>query len=554
MSDFQIIGGVALIIFGARFLRKGLMRIFGDRMMQWFAEAAEAPHRAIFGGAVAGMMIPSSTGLSLAAMHLTENGKIPVRRIILILLAAHAGTTLTVQLLAFNLQGLAGLFLFLGVVMFQFIRRETLRGIGQCLVAVGFIFFAMQLIGSGARQALQQPEINEVITLLSGHPLIIAGIASVLVVCLQSSTATIGMLLAYAASGVFQPAMMLPWIAGVNVGVSVTTLATGWGSDDGRRIGFGALTVKVLVALGALLLPLASLWLIDSIPGDMSRRVANAHTMFSVVSVLVMVIFGYIVEKWVFFLVPKGAQPVSLQKENLLDENLLDSPQLALARATRQALRMGDETREMYENFWIAYKKRDISLARMIQAEDDTVDRMNIQIADYLSRVCDEKTPEEMKRQLLLLSFCNELESIGDIVEKHLCDLLVKMLQDGTWFAEDDTGYLREAYHIVLRRFETVCGLLSSGNRQAARALVVKREELSKWFHRLQIDHHTRMSLSSTPNPAATAIYLDMLDAIRRINSHLTSIARSFEGDDKMTRKKTKPVADDIAPQLPLDS
>ena len=124
MGDFLIIGGIALTIFGARFLRKGMDRLFGNRMMRWFASAAEKPHHAILGGLAAGVMVPSSTGLSLAALHLTENRQISVRRIILILLAAHAGTTLTVQLLAFNLQGLAGLFLFVGLLMFQFLREE----------------------------------------------------------------------------------------------------------------------------------------------------------------------------------------------------------------------------------------------------------------------------------------------------------------------------------------------------------------------------------------------------------------------------------------------
>ena len=538
MSDFQIIGGIALTVFGARFLRKGMDRLFGNRMMQWFESAAEKPHHAILGGLVAGVMVPSSTGLSLAALHLTESGRISVRRIILILLAAHAGTTVTVQLLAFNLQGLAGLFLFIGLLMFQFLRREALRGIGQCLLSVGFIFLAMRLIGDGARQAIQQPEVTGLIAILSGHPIIISLLAAALAVLLQSSTATISLILAYAASGVSQPGLLLPWVAGVNVGICITALAAGWGSDDGRRIGFGALTVKASIAIFLLALPAASVWIFGVMPGSLARRVAMVHSLFNVVAILLMLPFGFWVEKWACFLVPSRSLGASALRENLLDEALLDSPSLALSRASRQALRMADEVREMFERFWDAYQKRDAGLARLTQMEDDAVDRMNLQIADYLSKICDGKTPEEMRRQILLLSFCNELESIGDIIEKHLCDLLVKMLQDNIGFARDDRAYLEEAYRVVLLRFESVCGLLSSGSRQEARALLARREELAKWFQELQMGHHTRMSTSATPKPLASSFYLDLLNALRRINSHLTSIARNFSGTERAHRKR----------------
>lgn len=550
MSDFQIIGGIALTIFGARFLRKGMDRLFGNRMMLWLAKAAEKSHRAILGGVAAGIMVPSSTGLSLAALHLTESKEIPLRRIMLILLAAHAGTTMTVQLLAFNLQGLAGLFLFIGLLMFQFLHREFLRGIGQCLLSIGFIFLAMRLIGEGARQAIQYPEVTELITILSGHPVVISLLAAILVVLLQSSTATISLLLAYAASGVSQPALMLPWVTGVNVGVCITALAAGWGSEDGRRIGFGALTVKGILAILLFSIPPACLWLFAEMPGDsVARRVANAHTFFNIAAVLLMLPLGFWIEKWTFFIVPPEDTTISSQRENLLDEGLLDSPSLALSRASRQALRMADSVREMFERYWSAYRQRDATHAKVIQLEDDMIDRMNLQIADYLSRICDGKTPDEMSRQILLLSFCNELESIGDIIEKHLCDILVKMLQDDIGFARDDRAYLEDAYRVVLLRFEAVCSLLSSNSRQEARALLAKKEEIAKWFQELQMGHHERMSKSATPRPVASSFYLDILNALRRINSHLNSIARNFSGPERPYRKRN--VSEDQEPKKP---
>lgn len=544
MTDFLIPGGVALTIFGARFLRKGLDRLFGNRMLDRLASAGENPLQAMIAGGIAGLMVPSSTGLSLASLHLAGARNIKIRRILLILLSAHVGTTLTVQLLAFNLQGLAGLLLFVGLVMFQFLRREFLRGIGQCLLSFGFIFLAMRMIGEGARAASGLPEVWQILGILQGHPLLIAVLAMILAVMLQSSTATLGLLLAWTASGVAEGGFILPWVIGANLGISITTLLIGWGSAEGRRIGFGALSVKLALAAPALLIPTLAAALLEATPGDLARRAAILHTAFNAAAVLVALGLGPWIERWTFFLVPRSAEAGGIREDALLDEALLDTPALALSRASRQTLRLADHVRQMFESFWVAYQRRDTALALKLQSEDDTVDRMNLQISDYLSRIANERNPDESRWQISLLSFCNELESVGDIIDKNLCDLLLKMQAAGVGFAPEDRRSLDEAYAAVLHRFEGVCGLLTSRNRQDARALIVGKDVLNEWFRGIQQSHYARMSSSACPDANASAFYLDLLTALRRANSHLTAIAHSLGAGDRRSRKAPARAAD----------
>jgi phosphate:Na+ symporter len=538
MTDFLIVGGVALTIFGARFLRKGLDRLFGNRMLERLASSGEKPLQAVAGGVMAGLMVPSSTGLSLASLHLASAHKIKIRQILLILLSAHVGTTLTVQLLAFNLQGLAGLFLFVGLVMFQFLKREFLRGIGQCLLSLGFIFLAMRMIGEGARATAGHPEVWQILGILNGHPLLIAVLAMILAVLLQSSTATLGLLLAWMASGVAEGAFVLPWVIGANIGISITTLMIGWGSADGRRIGFGALSVKLALALPLLFLPALASILFEATPGDLARRAAMLHTAFNAAAVLMALAMGSWIERWTFFLVPASADTDNHREDALLDEALLETPALALSRASRQTLRLADHVRQMFESFWVAYQRRDASLAIKLQSEDDTVDRMNLHISDYLSRISSDRKPDEARWQITLLSFCNELESVGDIIDKNLCDLLLKMKAGGVCFAPEDSSSLGEAYAVVLHRFEGVCGLLASRNRQDARALIVGKDALNEWFREIQQSHYARMSCSTCPDANASAFYLDLLTALRRANSHLTAIAHSLAGAGERKSRK----------------
>lgn len=539
MTDFLILGGVALTIFGARFLRKGLDRLFGSRMLERLASAGEKPLQAVLGGAMAGLMVPSSTGLSLASLHLAGAHNIKIRRILIILLSAHVGTTLTVQLLAFNLQGLSGIFLFVGLVMFQFLKREFLRGIGQCLLSLGFIFLAMRLIGEGARAASGVPEVGLILGVLGGHPVLIAVLAMLLAVVLQSSTATLGLLLAWTASGVAEGGFILPWVIGANLGISITTLMIGWGSADGRRIGFGALSIKLALALPVLMIPAVGAALFEATPGDLARRTAMLHTAFNAAAVLVALGFGPWIEKWTWFLVPQSAETGHNREDALLDEALLDTPALALSRATRQTLRLADHVRQMFESFWGAYQRRDVALATTLQSEDDTVDRMNLQISDYLTRIASERKPDESRWQISLLSFCNELESIGDIIEKNLCDLLLKMKAGGVAFAPEDSRSLEEAYTAVLHRFEAVCGLLTSRSRQDARAMIAGKDAINEWFRGIQQNHYARMSSSRCPDANASAFFLDLLTAFRRANSHLTVIAHTLAGASERRQRKS---------------
>lgn len=525
----DLTGGIALTIFGVRFLRKGLDRLFGGRLVSWLSHMTQHRWKAFGAGAVAGTLAPSSTAISLITLQMLNAGQLTSERMLAVLLGANVGITVTVQFLAFRIQDYAGLFLLLGVIGFQFLNREVLRGIGQCLLSLGFIFFAMQLISSGAESMTANPETKDWMALFEGHPLFVLIFVTGFTVCVQSSTASIGFALALSASGILSETLMISWVLGANLGISLTGLAAGLSSLEGRRLAVANLLVKLIVALPILLIPAAAETLFSWMPGDTARKIAMFHTFFNVfVGVLAVPFLGPITHLVRLMIVPSESKQGLPAIESYLDPHALDSPSIALANATRETLQMADSVKRMLLFFWKGHTENDIQLTTRVQQEDDRVDHFYLEIKNYLSRIREGMTEDETRWQFSLLTFSNELESVGDIIDKNLCDTLRKRIVEGAQLSPEDAEALSGVYGKVLARFDEAVGMLTNHGSSQVKAFLAGKEALNEWCRKIQQEHYERLKTGDSAVMISSAYFLDMLNNLRRINSHITTIGYAF--------------------------
>lgn len=528
MLALEIAGGVALILFGIRFLRKGLDRLFGGRLIAWISRMTERRLRAFGAGIVVGTLAPSSTALSLITLQMMRTGQLPAQRMMAVLLGANVGMTVMVQLLAFHVQDFAALLLVAGVIGFQFLRREALRGVGQCLLALGFVFLAMQLIGHAAEELSAAGTGAEWLRLLAGQPMVTFLVAATFTVAVQSSTASVGLAMALAAGGVFGPDLLVPWVLGANCGVSLTALAAGWSSLEGRRLATAGLLVRGLATAPLLALPAVADALLPWLPGSPAREIAIFHTAFNLVSgLLALPLIGPLTRLVAVMVVPREPAAGLPGVTTYLDPQALESPSLALANATRETLAMADGVKAMLRFFWKGYSTRDLQLMERVRQEDDRVDTSYRGIKDYLSRIEGEMSEEETKWQFALLTFSNDLESVGDLIEKSLCDLLRKQAADGTFLPEPDYLALDELQTRVLARFEVAQSLLANRGATSARTFRSGKESLNDWCRQTQRAHYERLRRGEG-TLAASAYFLDLFEGFRRINSHISAIGYSF--------------------------
>lgn len=538
MIAIDIAAGVALILFGIRFLRKALDRLFGHGVVEWLQRMTRNRFKAFGSGVAVAMVAPSSTTISLLTMQMLAAGKLTAERMLAVSLGAGVGITVTVLLLSLRVSEYRSVFLLLGIAAFLLSKRQVLRGIGQFLFALGLLFVAMDMIGTAARTVSGDGDLQTLSLLLEGHPLLVVIFGATIAVLLQSSTATIGIAIGLATGGVFDLAVLIPLVLGANLGIAGTGLIAGWSQLEGRRLAAAYLTIKaagavmVLVFLG----PVGQF--AASTSPDLARQAANLHSAYNLAIALVALPLITPITLLFRILLPApepGADGAALplsRPASYLDPRFLDAPSLALGQATREVLLMMDLVGQMLRGWHQAYLQRDANLVVQVQLQDDHLDRVNAGLKVFLSQLGgDSLGVRETQMQLNLLVFADELEAAGDLVDKHLCDHLVKHLRKGCDLPGKDQADLREVFQKIQDRLQVAATILTTGDGRLAGEFLAEKEGFDRHCRAVQRDHFSRLRCGDNDLLESSAFFLDVLAALRKINSHLTCIGRAFASE-----------------------
>ncbi|MDP1578643.1 MAG: Na/Pi cotransporter family protein [Candidatus Didemnitutus sp.] len=533
MALLHIAGGVALMIFGIRFLRKGLERMFGHALHAWIEQMSSNRGRAAIAGLGFGSLAPSSTAQTLLTLQLLNAGKLPAERMLMFLLGANVGITVMVQLIAFRLFDYNALFLLTGVAAYLGARSETMRGAGQTLLALGFIFLAMGLISAAAGGLATNADFQTLMVMFSSHPYLLVVLAAGLTFATQSSTAVIGLVIALADAGTCTLSTVLPVVLGANLGLGLTSLVVGWATLAGKRLATANLVLKCAVIIPVLvLLPVVLEW-IEAMPGGIPRQSANAHTTFNllvaVLGAMLAGVVGRIVERAVRA-APKPTDIGTLTTH--LDPTALISPVFALANATRETLRLTEEIKGMLNTSWRGWGGRDAALVQQVREHDNRVDERHAAIKHYLSQIpADQMTPRDSQLQFGLLHFASQLETIGDVIDKSFCHQILKQIADPLPFSEQDMADLSEMHRRTTQRLDLAILVLTTRDKAAARRFLRDGDDLKTWCIQAQRAHYQRLIGSDGRTLEASTRYLDLINALRRISGQLNTIGHTFAGE-----------------------
>src|SRR5262245_16223356 len=230
----KIAGGVALLLLGVRYLRKGLDRLFGARLGMWMRRIGSRRGLAFLAGVAVGMIAPSSTTASILAVQTVQAGHMTTRQTLALMLGANVGLTVLVQLVALRLDEYAPIFVCIGFALFQYSHTSRWRGIGQVLLALGFFFLAMFVIKSALKAADVGPDsdLGKIIAIAAHYPVWLAVLAAIMATLLQSATATIGVVIGLGDVSGVDMNVAVPVVIGANVGLAITTLVVGWRQID----------------------------------------------------------------------------------------------------------------------------------------------------------------------------------------------------------------------------------------------------------------------------------------------------------------------------------
>ena len=515
MQLINLLAGILLVLFGLRFLRKGFARAMGGDLLDWLQRFTRTRMKALVGGVAGGALMPSSTAMAMLSVQMTRRGRVAWRNVLAVLLGAQLGSTVLVQIVSFDLQDYQGLFLALGAFLFLFVEASRPRGIGQSLLALGFILLGMGFLSESAIAMGSDPAVEALFEALAQLPVLLLLSAVVVTLLVQSATASIAVALALVAGGQISLEMLLLWVLGANIGLCLTVLIAGWADVQGRRLGLAALLVKLplAVALAALLLvlpgPPPEGWL-----GGLPQQAAWAHTLFNGIACLAVVAAAPL-ERWVSLLTPApdGPDKPAIAR---LDSRLLQNPTLAINAAMRETLRVFDSLHLIGDMVMQGLQRGHLPSADAAQIRARTRDIQQVcdELKEYIDEIPDDSlSPEDQTLKDTLDDFMRELPMIVRTLGPDMHDQVRRLLDHDADSVAAARPLLLEAAAQFSQQMTTVARMLMRERPQLGRKILTRKQETSRWLIL------TKRQQPGLPYPA-----WEVLDGFQQLNRRLSGV------------------------------
>jgi phosphate:Na+ symporter len=524
----DLMGGVALLLWGLHMVLTGVLRAFGPDLRRILGKALRNRFTAFITGLGLTALLQSSTATGLMTASLTADGVVGLVPALAIMLGANVGTTLIVQLLSFDISAAAPVLFVLGLVTFRIGGSSLTRALGRIGIGLGLILLALHILLDTLAPAEQAPAVRALLASVTTDPVLCIIIAAALTWAAHSSVAVVLLVMSLAYSQFVTPEAALALVLGANLGSAINPLIESGirGDPASRRLPVGNLLNRIVgIAIALPLLgPIAREF--TALQPDMAKMTAEFHMLFNVA--LAAIFIGPLdAVAWVLArILPEKKQPDDASMPRYLDDAALETPPLALANAARETLRMGDTVETMLRQVMTALLNNDRKLAGDVSRMDNIVDRLNEAIKLYITKLTRDSLDErEGRRAMEIISFTINLEHIGDIIDKNLCELAAKKIKRRYQFSAEGAAELTGFHKRVVDCLQAAFGIFMTGDVEAARRLLREKSELRQAELAAADRHFERLREGRPESLETTSLHLDVLSDLKRIHSHICSVA-----------------------------
>ena len=475
------------------------------------------------------------------------------------MLGADVGTALVAQVYSIDIKWIWAALLFIGVVLFNASEKDHIRGGGRILIGFGLMLLGLTIIGQVSGQLRDSPMLHLILSSLGSErvPLLAVLTAAALTWLAHSSLAMVLFVMSLASGGAIDGKLAVALILGANLGGAIVPFAALSGSAvAARRVVLGNLILRagcVVLALpfvGLLALTIAKL------SPEPARLAVNFHLAFNLALALVALPLLGLLAKLVTRLLPEPVSNVADRRTpRHLDPSVLDTPSEALACAMRETLAMGDIVLDMLKRALAAIEGNDMKAVKDVEKADNDVDALHEAIKLYLIRASKaDMGQDDSRRYVEVLTFTTNLEHIGDIIDKNLMELAAKKIKKRYAFSPEGSAELRIFHGRVIDHMRLALNVFATRDVALARRLLREKTTMRTAEFEATDKHFARLKEGRAQSIETSSIHLDIVRDLKRINSHLTSVAYPIleaAGELSQSRlRDTPPVA--AEPAAPL--
>ena len=524
----QILGGLALFMYGIRMLSAGMEKLTGEQIQKWLERMTSGRFRSALFGTVATALIHSSGLLMVTMIGLINANLMTVEQTIGVIIGQEVGTTLTAQIVAFNIGNFNMMFVVLGVIFFEFFENRDWKKYGEISFGIGIVFLGMTLMSGALKELIEIPWMASSLAAMGQYPLagVLAGFIITAVV--QSSTAVTSVTVAMGMSHVISLDGAIGIILGANIGSCVTGFIASFQlSRAARQASIAQILINVMGVV--LFLPFISQYadLILRTSADLPRQIANAHTIFNVTVSVILFPFvkqiAWAAEK----LVPYEKKAEKDKLTLYIDDMQYSVPAVALTEAARELVRLGEATACMLEESCQALLTKNLQKANhVIEQEDKFIDPIYKTLVDFVNRLIQEDLSiNQQKRCFQIKNLLIDIERVADMAED-IAQYAIERIRSDVPFSLQAIDELSQLSCHAQRTFASAIKAFQDNDKRMARQVCEMESEFDTLYWQTRQRHIERLE-AGICNSQANVIFTEILRNLERISDHADNLGVS---------------------------
>ncbi|MBC5787278.1 MULTISPECIES: Na/Pi cotransporter family protein [Clostridiaceae] len=533
---FSLLGGLALFLYGMQMMSNGLEAAAGNKMKKILEKLTSNRFLGVLVGAGITAVIQSSSATTVMVVGFVNSGMMTLSQAVWIIMGANIGTTITGQLIALDIGAIAPLFAFVGVALIVFIKKQKVHYYGLIVAGLGTLFIGMEMMSSAMMPLRESDAFISLMTKFSNPVLgILAGM--IFTAIIQSSSASVGILQALAVSGLIGLPNAVFVLFGQNIGTCITAVLASIGTNRSAKrttiihllFNLIGTTIFTIVCIAT---PLTS-WVESLTPDNVAAQIANMHTIFNIVTTILLLPFGTYLAKLATKILPDKQEEHDdvmhlefIRPVVARGEHQIGLSAIALTNIKQELRRMMEMVKHNVDNGFDAVQQRDLKLVEKVQEREDYIDYLNKEISKYISKIMvEESNPRDSQYISALFKVCGNLERIGDHA-MNICEY-TKMIHDKKiHFSPEELSEMAEMKKVSIEALDCLENLKKNAPEEVQRIadLEQQMDDMTESYRTNQ----TKRMQEGKCSDEACILYSEMLTDFERIGDHILNIGQEM--------------------------
>ncbi len=512
-----LFAGLAFFMYGTTLVSENLQKLVGNRVRELMNKISKSNMLSIFVGVALTVCLQSSGAVSMLLVGLGSAGVITLSQVMGVLIGSSVGTTVTVQLISFNVAQY-GLPIFTIGFLFYFVsKKNVVKQWMGVLMGFGLIFFGLQYMGLGTEAINHIDILRQMFAKLSIHPPLTLAASIIMTALIHSSAVTIGLAMSLASQGVISLYDAMFWVYGANIGTTFTGIMGAVGGNYiGRQVAWANFCYKVASVILFMFFTESFARTLGAYSGNSVRAIANAHTIYNIIAAIMF----YPLIGWGTRFFESYIKPTSSEKKfgvKYLDRATYQNSTLAMAYARREILRMGDIVVSMIRDSIALLGREDPELLETIKENDNKVDLLMREIKLFLVKYADEAVGGIDQLVFNLISMASDLESAADVIDNNILELSRKKNALKLNFSDEGWREIKEFHAMTVEIATVSMSCFELQDPDLAKKLIEMKRGMRRQEKLLREHHIDRLNKGLKETINTSAIHLDLLGDYRRV-------------------------------------